>query len=256
MGVGTVAARVFLDLPWALASLYGALMIVTGPTVVTPMLSRIPLDRRVRELLVGEGVLIDPLGAIIAIVVAEYIVGQAAAWEAAGRVVIRLGVGAAIGVASSGALARALRHGWIADELRNPVVLGTALITAALASSVSSEAGLMAAVVQGVVLGNIGLRSIARLRQFKEELTVLLLSFLFVVLAADLRLSAVAQLGWASLRKTSGSLSSLNVTRPSPGEITVPVPIVSLRVSGGFVVWSSGERPGLGVELAGTGPDR
>lgn len=197
--VGTVAAALLLGLPWPIAGLYGALMIVTGPTVVTPMLARIPLARRVRELLIGEGVLIDPIGAIIAIVAAEYVVGHYQAWEMGGLVALRLGIGGAIGAVVGLLVAVALRRSWIPELMRNPVVLASALAAAAVASRISSEAGLMSAVVQGVVMGNIGLRGLGALRQFKEELTILLLSFIFVLLAADLRLAAIQEIGLAAL---------------------------------------------------------
>lgn len=199
MLAGTIAAHYLLDMAWPLASLYGSLMIVTGPTVVTPLLSRIQLDRRVRELLIGEGVLVDPVGAIIAIVAAEYVVGHSEAWQVGGMVFLRLGIGGAIGAIAGLALAWALQRHWIPESMRNPVVLAAALLAAAVASRISSEAGLMAAVVMGAVMGNIGLRSLGQLRQFKEELTLLLLSFIFVLLAADLRLAALGEIGFASL---------------------------------------------------------
>ncbi|MCK6555977.1 cation:proton antiporter [Candidatus Binatia bacterium] len=194
--IGTLAARYFLGLPWGISSLYGALMIVTGPTVVTPLLSRLPLPRSLRELLIGEAVLIDPLGAIAAIVVLDYVLGNAPAWEAFWLLGTRLGVGAAVGAAAGFVLAVLLRRGWIPDSLRNPAVLAVVLLAAGGASRVSSEAGLMAAVAQGVVMANARLPDVGRLRQFKEELTVLLLSFIFVVLAAALPLRAVRDLGW------------------------------------------------------------
>ncbi|MFQ5666352.1 MAG: cation:proton antiporter [Candidatus Binatia bacterium] len=196
---GTWAARVLLGMPWSIAALYGALMIVTGPTVVTPLLSRLTMDRTVRELLISEGVLIDPVGAIVAIVAAEYVLGRSLAWETGWLVFVRLGVGAVIGAAAGLALAFVLRRHWVPDSLRNPTVLGAVLLAAALASRLSSEAGLMAAVTQGVVMANAGLPELGRLRQFKEELTVLLLSFIFILLAADLSVSAVRELGWRAL---------------------------------------------------------
>lgn len=199
MATGAFAVRLVLGLPWAVAVLYGAIMIVTGPTVVTPLLSRLTIDREVRELLVGEGVLIDPLGAIVAIVTLEAVSGGNGLLASATLVVVRLGVGAAIGVAAGGGLAFVLRRRWIPEELQNPLVLGVVLLAATLASRLSAEAGLMAAVVQGVVMANAGLREIRRLREFKEALTVLVLSLLFVILAAGLRLANVALLGWRGL---------------------------------------------------------
>jgi NhaP-type Na+/H+ or K+/H+ antiporter len=199
MTVGMIAARSLLGMSWSIAWLYGTLVIVTGPTVVTPLLTRLTLNRRVRELLISEGVLIDPIGAIVAIVAAEYVVGHSAIWEAGWLVFARLGVGAGIGAAAGLALGAVLRRRWIPDDLRNPTVLGLVLVVAAVASRVSSEAGLMAAAIQGVVMANLGLRELGSLRQFKEELTVLLLSFIFVLLAADLPLGAVRALGWNAL---------------------------------------------------------
>jgi len=199
MLVGSAAAHYMLAMPWSIACLYGALVIVTGPTVVTPLLSRLTLDRTVRELLIGEGVLIDPIGAIVAIVAADYVVGRSHVWEAGWLLFARLGIGALVGAAAGFVSAAVLRRGWIADEFRNPAIFGAVLFVAAVASGLSSEAGLMAAVVQGVVMANAGLPELQPLRQFKEELTVLLLSFIFVLLAADLSIGAVRTLGWHAL---------------------------------------------------------
>jgi NhaP-type Na+/H+ or K+/H+ antiporter len=199
MCAGALAARGILGLPWRIAVLYGAIVIVTGPTVVTPLLSRLTIGRSVRELLVSEGVLIDPIGAIVAIVVAEYVVGRSPVIASGWLILVRLGVGTVAGAAGGFALTRLLRRRLIPDDLVSPAVLASVLFVAAAASQVSTEAGLMAAVAQGVTLANTGLRELRRLREFKEALTVTLLSFIFVILAADLRLSAVGALGWEAL---------------------------------------------------------
>ncbi len=162
-------------------------------------LSRLSLDRTVRELLIGEGVLIDPIGAIVAIMAAEYVVGRSEIWEAGWLVLVRLGIGGLAGGVAGGVLIAILRRDWIPDPLRNPTILAALLLTASVASGLSSEAGLLAAVVQGVVMANAGLRDLGPLRQFKEELTVLLLSFIFILLAASLSLDAVRALGWQAL---------------------------------------------------------
>jgi NhaP-type Na+/H+ or K+/H+ antiporter len=199
MAAGTLAARLILGLPWPIAALYGAIVIVTGPTVVTPLLSRLTIGRSVRELLVSEGVLIDPIGAIVAIVVAEYVLGRSAVLTSGWLILVRLGVGTMTGAAAGLVLARVLRRRLVPDDLVSPAVLAGVLFVAAATSQVSTEAGLMAAVAFGVTLANAGLRELRRLREFKEALTVTLLSFIFVVLAADLRLSAVRALGLPAL---------------------------------------------------------
>jgi NhaP-type Na+/H+ or K+/H+ antiporter len=199
MVAGTLAAHWFVEISWSVATLYGALMIVTGPTVVTPLLSRLVVQRPLRDLLVSEGVLIDPIGAIVAIVIAEWVVGHHGGLESAWIILVRLGLGAAVGVAGGVGVGLALRRRWIPEDLTNAAVLGMVLLVAALASRLSGEAGLMAAVAQGVTLGNARLRELGRLREFKETLTLVMLSFLFVVLAADLRLGEVQALGWGAL---------------------------------------------------------
>ncbi len=199
MLVGTLAAYAILDMPGSVAILYGSLMIVTGPTVVKPLLSRIKLARRVRELLVSEGVLIDPIGAIVALVAAEWVIGQHDIVVSGGLVVFRLVLGGVVGFAAGFLLAEILKRRWIPEDLVNPSVLGVAVVVAALASRISAEAGLMAAVAQGVTMANRSVPDVGRLREFKETLTLILLSFLFVVLAADLRLDEVTALGWDGL---------------------------------------------------------
>lgn len=196
MALGTLAARLLLDMPWSVASLYGALMIVTGPTVVTPLLARVTVDRPLRDLLISEGVLVDPLGAVVAIALGELVVGEVEGWGASQAVAVSWSVGILVGVVAGRLTVEMLRREWFPEGLRNPFVFAMVLGAAALAGHLAPEAGLMAAVVQGIVVGNARLRELEKLRQFKEEMTVILLSFLFVFLAAELPLRKVVQLGW------------------------------------------------------------
>ncbi len=197
---GTLAAHYLLDMPWSIASLYGSLMIVTGPTVVTPLLARLTVDRSVRDILVSEGVLIDPIGAIVAIVALEYVLEQHGVLETGGQAVWQLGIGGVVGAIGGLTVSYILRHDWIAEELWNPVVLSSVMLFFSIANQVAGgEAGLMTAVVQGVWMANTGLRAVGRLRQFNEEMTVLLLSFIFVLLAANLPMTAVTALGWRAV---------------------------------------------------------
>ena len=199
MIIGTLAAHYAVGFSWSVSLLYGSLMIVTGPTVVTPLLSRLKIERRLRELLISEGVLIDPIGAIVALVAAEWVVGQAGLLESGWLVILRLGLGAITGFSSGVLLATTLKRKWIPEHLINPTVLGVTLAVATFASGLSAEAGLMAAVAQGVTMANRQIPGIGKLRDFKEALTLILLAFLFVTLAAGLRLEHVEALGWNAL---------------------------------------------------------
>lgn len=200
MTIGTLAAHYILDMPWSIAVLYGSLMIVTGPTVVTPLLARLDVDRTVRDILISEGVLIDPIGAIVAIVALEYVLEDHGVLATGGQALWQLGIGGLIGAAGGAIMSQLLRRRLIPDELWNPVVLSSVVLFFALANRISGgEAGLMTAVVQGVWMANTGIRELGKLRQFNEELTVLLLSFIFVLLAANLPLAAIRDLGWGAL---------------------------------------------------------
>ncbi len=200
MAVGALAAHYLLGMEWPNAILYGSLMIVTGPTVVTPLLARISVDRSVRDILVSEGVLVDPIGAIVAIVVLEYVLEGHGVLATGGEALWQLGIGGAVGVLAGMAMSYVLHHHWVEEELWNPIVLASVVLFFSLANRLAGgEAGLMTAVVQGVWMANTGLRQLGKLRQFNEEMTVLLLSFIFVLLAANLPLAAVGELGWAAV---------------------------------------------------------
>jgi len=197
---GTLAAHLILQMPWPIASLYGSLMIVTGPTVVTPLLARLTIDRSVRNILVSEGVLIDPIGAIVAIVALEYVLEQQGVLATGGDAIMQLGIGGVVGAAGGFSVSYTLRHQWVSEDLSNPVVLASVVLFFSVANHLADgEAGLMTAVIQGVWMGNTGLRAVGKLRQFNEEITVLLLSFIFVLLAASLPMSAVIGLGWPAV---------------------------------------------------------
>jgi NhaP-type Na+/H+ or K+/H+ antiporter len=200
MVTGTLAARYFLDMPWSTATLYGSLMIVTGPTVVTPLLARLSVDRTVRDILVSEGVLIDPIGAIVAIVALEYVLEEHGIFATGGQMLLQLGIGGLAGAFAGITMSEILRRRLVSEELWNPIVLASVVMFFALANRIAGgEAGLMTAVVQGMWMANTGIRELGKLRQFNEEMTVLLLSFIFVLLAANLPLQAVRDLGWGAL---------------------------------------------------------
>ncbi len=196
---GALAAKFALDWPWKTAFLFGTLVIVTGPTVVTPLLRRLKVERRVSTTLEAEGVFIDAIGAIIAVVALEVAI-SASAGVAAGLldIALRLVVGCVLGLIGGALLAVLLRTRHVVPEgLENITTLALVIALFFVADALLPETGLPAVTVAGVVVGNARTPLHEELQEFKEQLTVMLIGLLFVLLAADVRLADVAALGWA-----------------------------------------------------------
>lgn len=195
---GTLAARYLLDWPWQLAVLFGALVIVTGPTVVAPIVRRIKLNRNLHTILEGEGVLIDPIGAIVAVVTLEIVLQPTASSFIIGLlgILFRLAVGAILGSVSGYLLARILRRDSLIPEgLVNVFTLAFVLALFHIGNAVQAESGIAAVTAAGLAIGNVHTRALGDLREFKEGLTVMLIGLLFVLLAADVRFSEITALG-------------------------------------------------------------
>jgi len=199
---GTLVARLFMGWSWSVSVLFGALVIVTGPTVITPLLRRIRVNRNLQTILEAEGVLIDAVGAILAVVALEVILATSAAEAAVGLLGIpsRLLVGAIIGVIGGFAIALIMRYeSLIPENISNVFTLALVLALFETSNAILPESGIMAAAVAGLVVGNLRARLTRELMEFKEQLTVMLVALLFVLLAADVRLADVAALGWQGL---------------------------------------------------------
>jgi NhaP-type Na+/H+ or K+/H+ antiporter len=198
---GGMAAHWLGEFPWAIAFLYAALVVVTGPTVISPLLKQVKVDRQVSALLEGEGVLIDPVGAILAVVVLDIILnGDTDPLYVVSGLVLRLGIGAGIGVVGGWLLGLILKRAdFLSDDLKNLVVLAGLWGLFGLAQTIRSEAGLMTTVVAGIVLRASSIPEERLLRRFKGQLTILAVSVLFILLAADLSLASVFALGRGAL---------------------------------------------------------
>ena len=192
---GALAARLFLGWPWLPCILFGTLVIVTGPTVVTPLLRRIKVRKNLETILESEGVLIDAVGAVVAVVALEIAVGDSVAVGALGGPA-RLLIGALVGAVGGALVALALRlHRLIPEGFETIFTLSMALAIYQVSNAFMEESGIMAAIVAGAVVGNAGARSFREIREFKEQLTVMLIGMLFVLLAADVRVADVIALG-------------------------------------------------------------
>ncbi|WP_439637864.1 cation:proton antiporter [Gloeomargarita lithophora] len=197
---GGVAAHTLGEFPWPLAFLYGSLVTVTGPTVIGPLLRQVKVDRKLGALLEGEGVLIDPVGAILAVVVLNIVLTGDTGWtEIVLGLGTRLGLGIGIGAVGGWLLSWLFRQESVpSQDLKNLAVLAGLWGLYGLAQWVQSESGLMAAAVAGIVL-QLAAPEQRLLRRFKGQLTTLAVSLLFILLAADLSLASLGMLGWGGL---------------------------------------------------------
>lgn len=201
--IATLSAWWLLKLPLGLALLFGALVVVTGPTVIVPLLRSVRPVSSVSRLLRWEGIVIDPLGAIFAVLAYELVVattGQEAALLHTLWVFVKsISVGAAIGFAVAMGLAVLLRRHLVPEYLRSFLVLSLVIGEFVLANALSEESGLVAVTTTGIVLANLkGVRT-NDILHFKENLSVILISGLFIVLAARLETQELTQLGGMAL---------------------------------------------------------
>ncbi len=193
-----LAARLCLGWGWRLSVLFGTLVIVTGPTVVTPLLRRLKVQHAVATVLEAEGVFIDAVGAIVAVVALEVAIQPSGRSLALGLVGVgtRLGFGVLAGLAGGLLLALLLRVRRLVPEgLENVLVLSLVFLLYQSSNLVVDESGLAAVTLAGLVVGNTDSHVQRDLLEFKEQLTVLLVGMLFVLLAADVRLAEVTALG-------------------------------------------------------------
>lgn len=211
----TLGGIFLLGLSPSLALLLGAILVVSGPTVVGPLLEHIRPDRRVASILKWEGILIDPVGALLAFLVFEAILAggsEAALTHVAAGVVQAVLAGTVVGLAAAGLLLLLLRRYWLPDPLVNPAVLAVVLGSFATANALHHESGLLATTLAGMILANQRKVSIHRIHLFSEDLRVLLLSAVFILLSARL---APADLAGVATWGTLGFLGVLVlVARP------------------------------------------
>jgi len=171
--------------------LFSALIIVTGPTVITPILRNIPLKKDLSAVLKWEGILIDPIGALVAVLVFEFIsIGEGQGYTQTGLLefVKVLLLGFTFGFSFAHALTLAIKKNYVPHYLLNVVSLSVVLSVFVISELFAHESGLLAVVVMGMVMGNTQLPNIKELLYFKESLSILLISMLFILLSASMNL--------------------------------------------------------------------
>ena len=186
-----LAVHFIFYLSWELSFLFSALIIVTGPTVITPILRNIPLKKDVSAVLKWEGILIDPIGALVAVLVYEFISVDAGG-EFTKTALIEFGkivlFGTTFGFTFAHGLNFTINKKWVPHYLMNVFALAAVLGVFVLSDSFAHESGLLAVVVMGMVLGNSNSPYLKELLYFKESLSVLLISILFILLAANINI--------------------------------------------------------------------
>lgn len=222
---GGLAAHWILGFEPALATLFGAIIVVSGPTVIAPLLRAVRPSPTLAKVLTWEGILIDPLGAILALLVFDAIVAARtgeAIWQVAG-IVSKTGLlGTGLGALGGYLFGEVLRRRWIPEYLRDVCALALVVLVFAAAELVQRESGLLAVTVAGIWLANMSRVELEDILNFKESLSLLLISSLFVILAARVDLAQVRALGvgavlvLAVLQLVGGPLRALACAAGSP----------------------------------------
>ena len=192
---GALAAHHVGGLSWPVALVLGAILVVTGPTVILPLIRQARLNKRSAALLKWEGIVNDPIGVLLAVLTFQFFTSAGAGW---GDTAISLGrallAAALLGGAGGWATGWAFRRGAVPEHLKPPLLTVLVLAIYWLSNLVQHEAGLLSVTAMGLVIGNMRLVERDSLRHFKENLTVVLLSVLFIVIPAQLELEQFALL--------------------------------------------------------------
>lgn len=212
--LGTLAAYYLAGLSLEASLVFSGIMVVTGPTVIMPLLRQAKLPTRTGSVLRWEAIIVDPIGALFAVIAFEAILalsGGHPAMTVALQVAAALLVGVIGGYILTRILAVAFSRGLVPDYLKSPIILVAALVGYAATDLVLAEAGLVTVTVMGIVLANAKLASFTDLRRFKEVMTVLLVSGLFIILTASISLEDILSLGW---RDVAYLVALLLIVRP------------------------------------------
>ena len=193
--LATVATYYVLGLDFEIALLFGAILIVTGPTVILPLLRQVRPKGRLYSIAKWEGIIIDPVGAIIAVLVFEEILSggfQEFSADSIIGLIITLIVGFGLGWIGAQLIIYFLKRFWIPDFLHNATAIMMVITTFIISNLIQHESGLVTVTIMGIVLANQKKVSIKHIVEFKENLRVILISTLFIILAARLEIDELA----------------------------------------------------------------
>ncbi|KPK77800.1 MAG: hypothetical protein AMJ79_02035 [Phycisphaerae bacterium SM23_30] len=200
--IASAAAYWLLELELGLAVLLGAILVVTGPTVIIPLLRHVRPGSPIGSIVRWEGIIIDPVGAMLAVLVYEVISagGHQPGFSIALLSLLKtIAAGGLIGASGAALLYLGLKKYWMPDLLQNVIVLMMVLGVYVAANLLQDESGLFAVTIMGAILANQKKVSIERIVHFKEDLRVLLISILFIVLSARLQREYLVHIGLPSV---------------------------------------------------------
>ncbi|MET4103076.1 NhaP-type Na+/H+ or K+/H+ antiporter [Roseovarius sp. MBR-78] len=245
----TLALHYAAGLGWPVAAVFGGIMIVTGPTVIAPLLRQARLARRPAQLLQWEAIVNDPVGALAAVLAFEVVLVIAASETVSGAalsMVWGIAVALVLGFGAGWGVTRAFRGGHVPEYMKVPVLFALLLGVFALADSVLHESGLLTVTVMGLYMANADLPSYAELRRFKEHATVLLVSGVFILLAASMDMERLALLDWRA-----GLFVAVTILAVRPLTVLLSLLGTSLPMNERLLVALTGPRGVVLVAVAG-----
>src|SRR5690606_13819296 len=211
---GSLAAHYIAGLSWAVAFVIGGLFIVTGPTVILPLLRQAKLKPRPAAILKWEGIVVDPFGALLALFAFQFVlfaIGDVTG-AAFGLFFLRRLFAVPFGAGAGSGLGRMVENGQLPEFLNWPLVFGVVLPAFVLSDIVMHVTGLLAVTAMGMVMANMHIASINDMRHFKENISVLLISSIFMMLTASLSLDVLIEIfNW---RIIAFVLATLFLVRP------------------------------------------
>lgn len=195
---GTFAAHWVGALELPVAMVFGAIVVVTGPTVIIPLLRQARLNRRTASYLKWEGIINDPIGALAAVLIFQvFVLSDASSGSGVfGGLMRALAAGIGLGGGAAWLLGRAFVNGSIPEYLKAPCTLATVLAVFVASNHMQHEAGLLSVTIMGLAMGNMDLPSMGEMRRFKEYITLMLVSSVFVLLSADMNRDILELLDW------------------------------------------------------------
>lgn len=196
---GSLACYYVAGLVWPVAILFAGILVVTGPTVVMPLLRQSSIQQRPAAILRWEAIVNDPFGALCAVIAYEYFrlsADGATVLEVVPPMLIAAALAGVVGYAAAWVISWAFPRGKVPEYLKVPVLLVTVVSVFVLCNMIEHEAGLVAVTVMGIALANMDVQSLRSIHPFKQNIAVLLVSGIFILLSASLNYDAVRQFEW------------------------------------------------------------